>query len=609
MSTTEILREKALKLPKEPGVYIMYDKTGNIIYIGKSKALKNRVSQYFGDNKNHAQKVKKMVSQVADFQYILTKSEFEALVLECSLIKQHLPKYNILLKDDKGYSYIKITNELWPKIKAVKQKLNDSAEYIGPYTSSWAVKNLVDEVQKIFCLPDCNRDFSKKNATRRACLNYYIKQCKAPCVGKISQTAYLTDIKEALEFLRGGKAAFLQKLNEQMNRAAENLEFEKAASIRDRIFVIKKIEEKQNVVQANLSDQDVVALAQFNANACFEVFCYRGGRLADRKEFLLGDVGDPGAARAEFLERYYADKEVIPPLVILDAPTDDRNVLEEWLSSKAGRAVKIVVPQKGEKLKLVQICSKNASERLAQKIGRTEKETSALLELKELLSLSETPKYIEAYDISNLAGGENVAAMVVFENARPLKSAYRRFKIKSVAGQDDYASMKETILRRFEEYELEKDSGEGFGVMPDLILLDGGKGHVAVVKELLQTMGYDVPVYGMAKDNKHKTRAIAKDGGEIAITSKRQVFVLISCIQEEVHRFAIDYHRKLRKKNTLKNSLTNIPGIGEERAKILLRHFRSIERIKDASLQELKSIRGLTKSAALCVYNHFHGEK
>ncbi len=600
------LRSRAMRLPLHPGVYIMHDKAGKIIYIGKAKALKNRVSQYFGSEKNHDEKVRRMVSNVEYFEYILTDSEFEALVLECSLIKQHNPKYNILLKDDKGYHYIKVTAGPWSRISEAKQIANDGANYIGPFVSSWAVKESVDEAVKIFRLPTCSRKFPQDIGKGRPCLNYYIKQCCAPCRGRVSESEYNETVSEAVEFLRGGGADFVRELTRRMNEAADHLEFERAAKIRDRLSAIKKMGDRQKVVAAKAKEQDIVALAQGAESSCFEVFRFLNGRLCDRETFHLGETGNPNSARSEFIEQYYSIRDRIPPRVCLDGAVEGGELLEQWLSQKAGRKVAISIPQKGEQAQLVEMCRNNAAEQLAQATGRTGRETSALDELARLLGLEQPPVYIESYDISNLAGGENVAGMIVFENGRPLKTAYRKFKIKTVVGQDDYASMREVITRRLNEYFENKDTGEGFGRLPDLILLDGGKGHVAAVRPILEAAGLPVPLFGMVKDDRHRTRAIAQDGGEIAINSNRSAFTLVSSIQDEVHRFAIGYHRQLRKKTTISSTLTSIEGIGAARAKALLKHFKTITAIKNADLEELASAPGMTKPSAEKVYEYFH---
>ena len=603
------LRARAMRLPLSPGVYLMHDKSGKIIYIGKAKALKNRVSQYFGSERNHDAKVRRMVANVETFEYILTDSEFEALVLECSLIKQYSPKYNILLKDDKGYHYIRVSPGPWPRISEAKQIADDGAEYIGPYVSSWTVKQSVDEALKIFRLPSCTRKFPQEIGRRRPCLNFYIKQCCAPCRGKISGEEYRESVSEALEFLRGGSAKSMRTLKEKMDEAAEKLQFERAARLRDRIAAIRKMGERQKVVASRVPEQDVIALTQGAGKSCFEVFRFQDGRLCDRETFFTGEAGDPKAARGEFLERYYSMRGRVPPRVTLDGPAENAALVSRWLSEKAGRKVTVSVPKKGEQAQLAGLCRENAAEQLAQTIGRTGREASALDELGRLLGLPEPPGYIESYDISNLAGGENVAGMVVFENGRPLRSAYRKFRIKTVEGQDDYASMREVVSRRLAEYEKCRESGEGFGRLPDLILLDGGRGHVSAVRPVLEAAGLSIPLFGMVKDDRHRTRAIARDGGEIAISSSRSAFTLVSAIQEEVHRFAIGYHRQLRGKTSISSSLTAIEGIGPARAKALLRHFRTVAAVRAAAVEELAAAPGMTKPAAERVYSAFHRRK
>lgn len=605
------LRSRAMRLPLNPGVYIMHDKTGKIIYIGKAKALKNRVSQYFGSEKNHDDKVRRMVANVDSFEYILTDSEFEALVLECSLIKQHTPKYNILLKDDKGYHYIKVTAGPWPRISEAKQIADDGANYIGPYVSSWATKQSVDEALKIFKLPTCTRKFPQDIGKARPCLNYYIKQCCAPCRGKISESEYNESVEEAISFLRGGSAQCVRQLTRKMEEASEALEFERAARIRDRLAAIKRMGDRQKVVAARVPEQDVIALAQGAQTSCFEVFRFLNGRLCDRETFLMGETGNPKAARGEFIERYYSMRDRIPPRICLDGTAEESELLGDWLSQKAGRKVVLSVPQKGEQAQLVEMCRNNAAEQVAQATGRTVHEASALDELGRLLGMEKPPLYIESYDISNLAGSENVAGMIVFENGRPLKSAYRKFKMKTVIGQDDYASMHEVMERRIREYfdAQGKNISDGFGRLPDLILLDGGQGQVGAVKPVLEAAGLKVPLFGMVKDDKHRTRAIASDGGEIAIHSNRKAFTLVSSIQEEVHRFAIGYHRQTRKKATISSTLTSIEGVGTSRAKALLKHFKTIAAIKNADLEELCAAPGMTKPAAQNVYDYFRAQE
>ena len=610
--TIQELRAKAMKLPLSPGVYIMKNKQDEIIYIGKAKALKNRVSQYFGSDKHHQEKVRKMVMNVDHFDYILCGSEFEALVLECSLIKQHKPKYNILLKDDKGYSYIRISNDEWRKVSFTMQKNDDGAEYLGPYMSAWYAKNAADSALKIFGLPSCNKSFPRDCGKGRPCLNYYIKQCCAPCSGKVSLKNYSERVNSAIDFLKNGDAQAIRLMTRQMNEAAERMDFELAARLRDRIGAVKKLNEKQQVVAARLPEQDAVCMMTEGEDAAFAVLRFHDGRLYDKEDFLIKDFGkgsDGMSARAEFLKRYYTMRQNVPPVIALDETPEDEALLLEWLSQKRGKTVKFIYPQKGEQQKILSMCRRNAAEKLAQSHGHLGHELSALDELASLLGLSAPPEYIESYDISNLMGSENVAGMVVFRSGRPLKSAYRKFAIKGFVGQDDYASMHEVLTRRFEEYFKLKDTGEGFGRLPDLILLDGGKGQVAAVRPVLKRFGLDIPLFGMVKDGSHRTRAITDEGQEISITSKRQAFTLVSSIQDEVHRFAIGYHRASRKKHTISSTLTEIEGVGIERAKSLLSYFKTIRRIKEADVKELLQADKMNRPAAEAIYRHFHPEE
>ena len=603
------LRQKAMQLPLTPGVYIMHDSSGEIIYIGKAKALKNRVSQYFGSERNHDAKVRRMVSNVDWFEYILTDSEFEALVLESSLIKQHQPKYNILLKDDKGYCYIRVSGGDWPRLSAVLQKEEDGAKYIGPYLSFWSIRETVDAARKIFKLPDCNKKFPRDIGKSRPCLNFYIDQCCAPCRGKVSGEDYNEAFQQALDFVKGGSGASVRELTKRMEQAAEDLDFELAARLRDRINAIQKLRDRQKVVESKVPEQDVIALAQGESQTAFEVFRFTGGKLTDRESFLTEGTGSDPEARSEFLRQYYAIRDRIPPVVTLDGPCDGQELTARWLTERRGRTVRINVPQKGSQKQLVEMCHNNAAEYLAQQSGLSGRDASALDELRRLLGLEKTPAYIECYDISNLQGGENVAGMVVFENGRPLKAAYRRFKIKTVEGQDDYGSMREVIERRFNEYREKRQEGDdtGFGRLPDLILLDGGRGHVNAVQPVLDRMGIAVPLYGLVKDDKHRTRAIAVSGGEIGITSTRKAFTLLSTIQDEVHRFAIGYHRQQRKKTAISSTLLGIEGVGPARAKALLKHFKTVAAVGEAELEELERAPGMTKPAARRVFDYFHG--
>jgi excinuclease ABC subunit C len=600
-----ILRKKAMALPLLPGVYIMHSADGEIIYIGKAKALRNRVSQYFGSQNNHAEKVRRMVDNVDHFEYIITDSEFEALILECSLIKQHTPKYNILLKDDKGYSYIKVSGDKWRKISYVLQKNDDGAEYIGPYKSSYYVKSAVEEANKIFMLPTCNRKFPQDFGKGRPCLNYHIKLCTAPCTGKVKFADYNESVEQALSFLRGGSSNSVKDLTKKMEEAAENLEFERAARIRDKISAIKKMGDKQKVVANKVLDEDVIASFSDGHKTCFQVFRFEGGRLFDRESFVF-DSGDSDSETEEFILRYYTIRGDVPKNIAIDKEFDGLTAMQDWLSEKRGSKVYITVPQRGEQAQLMAMCRSNAAEELAQRKGATVKEYSVLEELKELLGLEKIPSYIESYDISNLAGTENVAGMIVYKDGKPYKCAYKKFKIKGFDGQDDYASMAEVIGRRFNEYLKAEKADDGFGKLPDLILLDGGKGQVAVAKQVLREMNIDVPLFGLVKDDKHRTRAVTGDGGEISVNSRRALFTFLSKMQDEVHRFAIGYHHERRSKNTFKSSLTEIKGIGEKRARAMLKYFRTIDNISKADLEELEGCPQMTKNAAVAVYRYFH---
>lgn len=603
--TEKELRRKAMALPLQPGVYIMKNKDKKIIYIGKAKKLKNRVSSYFGSHTNHSLKVIKMVENVDDFDYILCDSEFEALVLECSLIKQHQPKYNILLKDDKGYNYIKITKGDFPKISECKSIKDDDADYIGPYTSTFSVKQAVEETLKIFKLPRCNKQFPRDYNKSRQCLNGFMNLCSAPCAGKISQEDYVKCTQDALRFLKGGSVKAVKDMEAQMEKCAQELQFEEAAKLRDRIRAIKNLEEKQKVVSINVPEEDVFALVNTNKKACFEVLRFEQGRLTDSEFWIIDAVDDLPQSRFELIERYYSMRNRIPSRIAVDGEIDDEQLLKKFLESKRGKKIEIIHPQKGEHLSIVRMCISNANEHLAQQQGRIGKELAVLEELKEILGLEKLPEYIESYDISHTFGCDNVAGMVVFHNGRPMKSAYKRFSIKGFDGQNDVGSMKEVLTRRFRHY-YDDDDDSTFKTLPDLILLDGGEPQVNAVLPVIKSMKLDIPVFGMVKDSKHRTRAIAYDGGEIAINSSRSVFTLVSSIQEEVHRFAIAYHHNKHKKGTLSTSLTKIDGIGDAKAKALLKHFKTISAIKEASVKELEAVSGISIKNAQEIYNFYH---
>ncbi|MBR3738588.1 MAG: excinuclease ABC subunit UvrC [Eubacterium sp.] len=602
--TQKELRKKAMALPLSPGVYIMKNKDKQIIYIGKAKALKNRVSSYFGSHSNHSLKVIRMVENVDDFDYILCDTEFEALLLECSLIKQHMPKYNILLKDDKGYNYIKVTKEEFPRIRECFRMDDENAEYIGPFISNFSVKSAVGETLKIFKLPTCNKQFPRDWGKSRPCLNGFMGICSAPCAAKISKADYKQSINDAIAFLKGGSTKSIRDLTAKMQEYSENLEFEKAAKLRDTIKAIKNLEEKQKVVSINVPEEDVFALVNSNKKACFEVVRFRNGRLTDSEHWLIDSVEDIAQAREELIERYYSIRGDVPSRVAVDGDIENEELLLQFLEDKREKKVQIIHPQKGEHLAIVNLCIKNANEHLAQQQGRLGKEVAALEELKNLLALPAPPEYIESYDISHTFGADNVAGMVVFHNGRPMKSAYKRFAIKGFDGHNDVGSMNEVLERRFRHY-YEDEEGSTFKILPDLILLDGGQPQVNAVLPVIEKMNLSVPVFGMVKDSKHRTRAIAFGGGEIEINSHRSAFTLVSNIQEEVHRFAITYHRKKHKNSSFSSGLLKIEGIGEKKAKALLKEFKTVSAIKSASVEQLAEVASITKKNAQDIVDYY----
>ena len=592
------LRDKAMHLPLLPGVYIMKNEKGEIIYIGKAKLLKNRVSQYFGSQNRHNTKVRRMVDNVYDFDHILTASEYEALVLECSLIKQNKPKYNILLKDDKGYKYIKITNEPWRRLQNAKQRADDGATYIGPYISGFVVKESLDAALKIFQLPQCGKTFPVKTKTR-PCLNYHMNQCKAPCTGKMKKAEYDAAVDDAIEFLKGGTKEYIKVLEARMEMYSENLEFEKAAEVRDRINAIKRLTEKQQVIFSGTDTKDIFALARNDEEICFNVLRFVDGRLTGSINYFTELDETLENTRSEMIKRFYSSHDNIPKMVILDGESDDMDLLAQWLTDLRGTKVDVFVPQKGRQMDIVSMSKNNAYEALAQKKSKS-KADSAVIELGELLGLSKAPEYIESYDISHTAGADTVGGMVVFKNGAPYKSGYRKFIVNDVVGGDDLGAMREVLTRRFSH-----QNDDEFPRLPDLILMDGGENQVNVALEVLKSYGLNIPVFGMVKDQKHKTRAITVDGGEITISATRKVFTLVSAIQEEVHRFAISYHHAKHQKNAKQSELTSIEGIGQKKAEILWREFKTLDRIKRADIDTLSSVKGISVKDAVNIKNHF----
>lgn len=602
MKRSLTLKESAKKLPFRSGVYLMKNENDEIIYIGKAKNLKNRVLSYFMSDLNHSEKVKKMVKNVHHFDYIVTDSEFEALILECSLIKKYQPKYNILLKDDKGYSYIKITKEKWPRIFYVKQKDNDSSLYIGPYANSFSVKKTVEEVIKIFKIPTCTRDFDKPY--KRPCLNYYINRCSAPCIGKIDNYYYNLVIDDVIKFLKKGSSEIIKYFTEKMKKASENMNFEQAAEYRDKIKAIQNVNSKQKVVAYKVDEQDVIASACDGKHMVFEIFRFSGGDLYENQNFLVEIQDDEISTRTEFIKSYYEIKEKVPKCIVLDGKTENPELIKKYLSQKAGKSVNILIPEKGDQFQLVNMCKNNAYEYLLRSKQYKTRQEDVLEDIKNILSLSSIPEYIEAYDISNLKNSNNVGAMVVFKDARPLKRAYRKFKIQSVYGQDDYGSMREVLTRRFREYYNNEDDS-AFSKLPDLIFIDGGKNHAAVAKEIIKNFNLNIPVFGMVKDGKHRTRAITTENAEIEIKNNSRLFGFVTKVQDEVHRFTISYHRKLRRKSVKTSELTQIKGIGKIKAKTLLKKFGSIDAIRSASESDLIKIKGITKEIVENIKKYF----
>lgn len=601
------LADKTKKLPMQPGIYIMKDKSGEIIYVGKAKSLKNRVSSYFRSVDKHLPKVYKMVEHVWDFEYIVTRSEFEALILECSFIKQHSPKYNILLKDDKGYHYIKITPGEYGRIIPTHQKLEDGSRYIGPYISSYVTSQTVDEVNKAFLLPTCNRKFPQDIRKGRPCLNYHIKQCMAPCTGKITVAEYNEALEQAVEFIKGDNQEIQKKILQMMYEASEKEEYEKAARYRDRLNAIKNVSASQKVVSIRYEEEDVLALVQGTVNSCAVVLKFRNYKLVDKEYFLLDPSDNPEDARARFLMEYYELKGKVPKTVVLDGAVAHQEELQAYLSQQAQHSVTLLLPQRGDQTELIQMAKENASQHISERSRRTGKEINALDELSRLLGLNKIPEYIEAYDISNIGSETIVAGMVVFDSGRPLRGAYRKFSVKTVQGKpDDYASMREVLQRRFERYAQHKEEGIGFGRMPDLILLDGGKGHVAAVKPLVRAMGYSVPIFGMAKDDRHRTRVITTEDGELSVSSFKSAFDLLTSIQDEVHRFSIEYSRSKHQNKAMESLLKSVPGIGPKRAQNLFLRFKTMKAMKAATLEDLEETPSMTGESARSLYQFLH---
>ena len=595
----DFLRDKANRLPMRPGVYIMKDKGGKIIYIGKAKLLKNRVTSYFRAVENHNQKTYKLVSLINDFEFIVTDSELDALVLEASLIKLHTPKYNILLKDDKGFSYIRITGGEYPKITHSFRNDDKNSTYIGPYTSGFTVKQTIEECNRIFMLPVCHKEFPRDFLKERPCLNYHIKRCMGVCRGCISAEEYREIVNQAVDFIKNGSRDSVEQLTAEMNEAAENLEFEKAAKLRDRIAAIERSAKTQSIQAGKSISCDIFAVSRNNRLISAAAVNYRNGKLIDKENYFLGDEDDEAALRTEFLTRYYENGREIPKLILLDEECEDRELLEEYFRNISGHKVEISVPKRGENLVLTTLAKSNADEYLSIRVGRTGREIAALQDLAKLLGLPKPPEIIESYDISNMGEQTRVAGMITYKNGRPFKAGYRRFNIKDVVGVDDYGCMQEINRRRFNRY---LESSEGFDYLPDLILLDGGKGHVNAVKQVLDELNIKVSLFGLVKDEKHRTKAIADSGGEIQVNANKSLFKLLTEIQDEVHRFSIDYQRKKHKQSQYELELTKVKGIGEAKALALLKKYKTKQNIKAASVEELMEAAKINRETAENLY-------
>ena len=610
------IQEELKKLPAKPGVYIMHDEKDAIIYVGKAISLKNRVRQYFQSSRNKGPKIEQMVTRIHRFEYIVTDSELEALVLECNLIKEHRPKYNTMLKDDKTYPYIKVTvGEEFPRILFSRTMKKDKSRYFGPYTSAGAVKDTIELMNKLFRLRVCNRNLPRDIGLERPCLNYHIKQCDAPCQGYISREAYREQVDQALEFLNGNYKPILQMLEKQMMEASEALDFERAIELRDLLNSVKQVAQKQKITASDGEDKDVIAVSTDRKEAVVQVFFVRDGRLIGREHFYLQVAPHDNRSTIinSFLKQFYSGTPFIPKEIMLQEEIEDREVLEQWLSTKRNGKVYIRVPQRGTKEKLVELAEKNARMVLIQdseKIKREESRTiGALKEIGNWLGLEQLMR-VEAFDISNISGFESVGSMIVYEKGKPKQSDYRKFKIKTVKGPDDYASMEEVLRRRFTHGMAEQQEGKEaygkFSRFPDLIMMDGGKGQVNVALRVLDELGLAIPVCGMVKDDHHRTRGLYYQNEEIPIDTRSEGFHLITRIQDEAHRFAIEYHRSLRGKQQVHSVLDDIEEIGETRRKALMRKFKSLEAIRDASLEELEQTESMNRASAEKVYDFFH---
>ncbi|RGU07170.1 excinuclease ABC subunit UvrC [Dorea longicatena] len=609
------IQEELKKLPGKPGVYLMHDEKDAIIYVGKAISLKNRVRQYFQSSRNKGAKIEQMVTHISRFEYIVTDSELEALVLECNLIKEHRPKYNTMLMDDKSYPFIKVTvNEPFPRVMLARQMKKDKAKYFGPYTSAGAVKDTIELIRKLYHIRSCNRSLPKDIGKERPCLNYHIHQCQAPCQGYISQEEYRKSIDEVVRFLNGHYDLVLKELEEKMMAASDSLEFEKAIEYRELLTSVQKVAQKQKITDTAGDDRDIIAMASEGEDAVVQVFFIRSGRLIGRDHFYLKSAENDteGEILSSFIKQFYAGTPYIPAELMLPEEIEDQDIIEEWLTARRERRVHLRIPKKGTKEKLVELAQKNAQmvlkndrERLKREEGRT---IGAVKELEKILGLKGIIR-MEAYDISNTNGFDSVGSMVVYEHGKPKRNDYRKFKIKTVQGPDDYASMNEVLTRRFghglREQQEESETG-GFQIFPDLIMMDGGRGQVNIALEVLEKLHLHIPVCGMVKDDNHRTRGLYFNNTELPIDRNSECFRLITRIQDEAHRFAITFHRQLRSKGQVHSVLDDIPGVGPARRKDLMRHFENIDAIRNATVEELKELPSMNGKSAQEVYKFFH---
>lgn len=604
--TFEELKDKALSLPYEPGVYLMQDKTGTVIYVGKAKKLKNRVSQYFQDTASHTPKTRKMVSQIDHFDTIVARSEFEALVLECSLIKRHMPKYNILLKDDKGYPYLRVDlAEDYPTMQMVSRITGDKASYFGPFGGRFVTQHVIDTLRLTLKLPGCSKQFPRDLGKERPCLNYHMNNCDGWCQFSRSQKDYHARMEQAVLILQGNYKQVAGELRAQMETAADKLQFELAASLRDRLRAVESLGEKQLVTAGTMANTDVIGYYQNETRACFAVLHYVNGSLLDKEYEILATADDPKEAVSSLVKQFYLVRGAAPKVILTPFEMEDAELFSALLQQELGKKVLIRMPQRGDNVRLVELAQKNAREEAERITTKAERRTGTLGVLADMLHLPDIPHRMESYDISNLAGTDIVASMVVFQDGKPLKSAYKRFKVEGLTDQDDYASMHQVLLRRLTHY-VQQDAG--FAERPDVLLIDGGIEHARVAEDVLQTLGLSIPTYGMVKDDRHRTRALVTTAGdEIAISAVPSVFALIGTIQEETHRFAITYQRTLRSRRMKASGLKDIPGIGEKRRQALLKKFRSVKAISQAGQAELEQV--LPVPAAQAVYRHFHPQE